>query len=530
MKKLVSSLVFIGLFLFAAPILAQPMIRVGLTNRISESPRVAVSGAVLEIGFEENGQYHERALIHGSAFAFTPNRGFYVRLGNLFASYEQAMEAAVYNPEAAASVPCYIGDGLWVLYFGPFADEAEAMAFAATMVTHGDKTVVTQRTRRIALESAGEVILLLDSPSSFPQVSVPNEEIMTIGGARYRGRVELGRYQGNNITGVNVLPIDEYLYSVVVIEIGSGSHVEALKAQAVAARTFARYRISTNRHAAAGYNLCDTTCCQVYIGVNNEVAHVSAAVRDTSGIMIYHDNRPIEAYFSASSGGHTDSSENVWFAALPYARGVPEKYDEPLPANHIWTRTFTYAELTAIAAANNINVGTVTGIRVARTANDRAQELVIEGTLHHHSLVREEIRRFFAPSPGGWLMSRNFTLTGAPQQQTQPQRNTVFVEGADGTVESDMGLLTVLGGNGLLNPLQSFSGLLNVMSGTGLHFLSPTVSHTPPPPVSTGTVTISGRGNGHGVGMSQIGARGMAERGYTFDEILRWYYTGVEVR
>jgi stage II sporulation protein D len=148
-----------------------------------------------------------------------------------------------------------------------------------------------------------------------------------IGDRWYRGRTRLIR-QGNGITAINLVDMDEYLYSVVGSEVVSTWPIDALKAQAVAARSFALYRRLESR--GKPYDLDPTTNSQVYKGLASESTSTQEAVRQTLGKALTYNGKVILAAFHSSSGGHTENVEDVWSSRLPYLRGVVD-YDQNSP-------------------------------------------------------------------------------------------------------------------------------------------------------------------------------------------------------
>jgi stage II sporulation protein D len=144
-----------------------------------------------------------------------------------------------------------------------------------------------------------------------------------IGDNAYRGSLSL-RQGGDGVRVVNVLPLESYLEGVVPAEMGPKTfpELDALKAQAVAARTYAVARLG--EHEAEGYDLCDSVQCQVYGGALWEHPLSSQAVRDTAGLVILYQGKPIQAFYHSTCGGHTEDGE-VQFPALsgPYLKGVP---------------------------------------------------------------------------------------------------------------------------------------------------------------------------------------------------------------
>ena len=346
-----------------------------------------------------------------------------------------------------------------------------------------------------------------------PQIKAVPGDFILLESSSYRGRIEF-RISGSNFTAINVISIEEYLYGVLPSEMPHSWHMQALMAQAVAARTFAYNRVVTAGHSARGFDICDSTHCQLYEGTAREHANTTQAVRNTSGLMLFHGGRPIMANYFSSSGGATENSEDVWFEARPYLRSVPEIYEvEPL----IWTRSVTWAQLTYAANRIGANIGSVIGFQISGTnINGRVTEITLHGTNGTRSLIRDPLRTFFSPI-GGALPSRWFKLDG---DVVEP--SIVSVTDGISVFDAPLNQLFVLNAQGYLEAIQTGFAYDGEVSSQ-LHD-----THT----VLKGGdgITIHGRGWGHGVGMSQRGAYGMARLGFGFMEILRHYYTGVEIR
>lgn len=168
--------------------------------------------------------------------------------------------------------------------------------------------------------------------------------VVWIGDRWYRGRVLLTR-QGSGITAVNYVDIEDYLYSVVGAEAVPSWPQEALKAQAVAARTYALYKRNTSKNTV--FDLDTTTATQVYKGLGSEYTTTHQAVKATNGQIMTYNNQPILAVFHSSSGGHTENVEDIWTSPLPYLRGVVD-YDQTSPVFQ-WNKTISPSSISRIA-------------------------------------------------------------------------------------------------------------------------------------------------------------------------------------
>lgn len=162
----------------------------------------------------------------------------------------------------------------------------------------------------------------------------PRAGFLSVGGRPYRGIIEIRRTALGRLTIINELDLEAYLYGVVRSEMNPAWPPEALRAQAIAARSLAVY--STGRSGAEGYDVRATTESQVYGGVAAEDPRTSAAVDATRGVVLLYDGRVVFAPYHTDSGGATESSEFVWGGMLPHLRGVADPHSREAP-NHEWT-------------------------------------------------------------------------------------------------------------------------------------------------------------------------------------------------
>jgi len=359
------------------------------------------------------------------------------------------------------------------------------------------------------------------SPQGAPQIRAAVGNTISISSNTYYGVIEFRR-EGSNITAINVVNLEQYLYGVVGMEMSPGNPTEALRAQAVAARTFALYSRNRGRYTTRGFDICDRTCCQAYRGTHRVYASIRSAVRDTQGLVIYAPSGTVPLFtpYFASSGGATANSEHVWTANLSHLRGVLDPH-EPNP--RIWSRTFTWAQLTAAvqAQAPNANIGTVTGISVTRAHFGRVSELTFIGTNGQWTARGEAIRTMFG-HVGGALDSQNFQIVGTTATTTGGTALTISI--TNGFVATNMSATSL----NIVNHLGQISTISNAYVFDG--FTTRNVNQGTTTFTGGTGVTLNGRGWGHGVGMSQQGAIGMAHQGYDFRTILRHFYTNIEIR
>lgn len=159
-----------------------------------------------------------------------------------------------------------------------------------------------------AIEIRGEKVQLKDLQS-------------TISGKKYFGGVRINKSKGF-LAVINLVPVEEYLRGVVPEEMPTSFTKEALKAQAVAARTFTLK--NTGRHKDEGFDLCSTTHCQLYEGVSITSATSDLAIKETRGEVLYYKGSAAMTNFHTDSGGMTESSKEVWGTDQPYLQPVSE--------------------------------------------------------------------------------------------------------------------------------------------------------------------------------------------------------------
>lgn len=206
-----------------------------------------------------------------------------------------------------------------------------------------------------------------------------------IGDRWYRGRVRLIN-TGKGVMAINHIDMESYLYSVVGAEAIATWPLEALKAQAVAARTYAIYKssVSGNRF----YDLDTTTATQVYKGLDTEFYSTLQAVDATKGQVMTYNGKAILAAFHSSSGGHTENVEDVWSSPLPYLRGVVD-YDQLSPVFQ-WTKSFSSNQLSRLIGG----VGTIkTMIPEKTTPHGRVVTMRIVGTAGTKRISGTDLRK-----------------------------------------------------------------------------------------------------------------------------------------
>lgn len=280
-------------------------------------------------------------------------------------------------------------------------------------------------------------------------------------------KIKVHRYATGKVDQV---AFEDYVKGVVASEMPSNFEKEALKAQAVAARTYSlsrylRTQQSGNPSAHPGAPVCDTVHCQVYQDkqglkkakgapwMKSDWKKISAAVEETKGQLIYYNGKIVEqALFHSSSGGKTEDCKDVFTASVPYLVSVNSPYEQDATHKNEKT-TFTISQFTSKmkSACPNKSFGSVTSSNIkilSHSKGGRVEKIKIGNATVTGTIVRSALG----------LYSSNFTIS-----------------------------------------------------------------------IAKGKITFTTKGSGHGVGMSQYGANGMAKAGYGYKDILTHYYKGTKV-
>ncbi len=172
-----------------------------------------------------------------------------------------------------------------------------------------------------------------------------NGRVEIAGVGSYRGALEAVSTDSDaaSLNVIDAVPVDQYVKGVIPNESPASWPQAALRAQALAARSYAlSVQVSGN-----GFDLYDTTASQVYEGISSETAATDEAANATRGQVVMYGGKIAQTYFSACSGGHTESVQNVFFGpAVPYLVGVPDPYDYYCPL-HTWTLRFSGPEISS---------------------------------------------------------------------------------------------------------------------------------------------------------------------------------------
>lgn len=434
------------------------------------------------------------------------------------ATYEDAL-ALSQNSEG---FPAWI-DGVWQVRLGAYVTQEEAQAVADTVggtvvgtSSYGVSVVKTGTAQILFQLDGGEALSLTVKPGLDDSVKTQTH----YRGNRYYGMFQFRRNGGGDLTVINAVNMDDYVSCLLSQEMSSSWPMEALKAQAVCARNYVE---NETRHKSAGFDVCETTHCQAYPGVGGSNERTAQAAAETAGLRAWYEEEPVKTYYYSSNGGGSEDVKNVWGSSIPYLCGVIDPYEETIASKiSYWdyTQTFTGAELNAkvqpYMQSNGYNCAAIVDFKITElTPTGNVKSILFTDVNGKEWPFTQRGASDFRSVLG--LKSIRYTVTKSGETT-----GGAYYTG-DGSTLATMNGVYAIGGDGSTRKL---TGNPYVITSEGTQFLP-----APDGGASTGEVvyTIQSRGWGHSVGMSQWGAYAMAQQGHTFDEILKFYYPGIEI-
>lgn len=388
---------------------------------------------------------------------------FHILLPDDYSDFETASEAA--ESYDSAFVGYFEGD--YRVLIGAYenrdaATEAiEALGIDGTAYSASNRciTVTKTGTTRILFEFDGGNTYGLGVRAISSDKAITKYAIY-----QYYGGFQFTRLTGEKMTVVNLVDVEDYIKGVVSTEMSEGWPLEALKAQAVAARTYAMRNL--NGYSSYGFDVTGTAASQAYSGTSAVGSGIVAAVEATAGQYLTYQNTLCDTVYFSSDGGGTEDSENVFYSALPYLRGVIDPYEEAAASVNSyssWTRSWNADSIAAKVRAQGYSFGTLQDIET------------------------------------------EYSDTG----------NVISI-----TFIDDSGRKVNFSGSNCY-AFCYYSARLNLPS---IHF---TIERST---TNSNVYVFEGGGWGHNVGMSQFGAYAMAKYyDKTYDQILAFYYTGVSL-
>ncbi|MCX7773621.1 MAG: SpoIID/LytB domain-containing protein [Clostridia bacterium] len=529
-------------------------VRVGLYYGKSPASSVALnSKAGLEVGYYQNGQFTTllteagglQTIVRkdayfikstsGSLQEYTPDEGipfigetfgpYHIQIGDKVADLTTAQNlAGTMRQSGVVAYPAY--ENGWAVWTGFYSDitlaNQDIANLSAKLGTASLSVIIPSSSRVIVYNANFEPRLVFgnqDAKLTVRPNAANSPYVLSVNGKQYRGEIELRRYTDSDMTVINILNIEQYLYGVVPGEIESTSPPEALKAQAVAART--HVYMNMNKYSKWGFDVVNSTDSQVYSGFDFEKPSTNLAVDATKGKKVMYNGRLASLFYYSSSGGMTEDNVNVWGSDIAYLKSVADPYEAGTSYNYTWTRTFTAADIKLKLFLSGVEIGDIVSMSAEEyTPAGRVNKLKVVGTLNSITYNKEDIRVILGDKNGTYLPSRMFTINSGSAAGASPASATVL--SGDGTTTT----LQVSGSKAVTaDGTHSLAGTnpLKVLSASGSASLSSSA------PIASGTFVLTGRGWGHGVGMSQEGAKGFARNGYTYDQILMYYFKGTVI-
>lgn len=333
-------------------------------------------------------------------------------------------------------------------------------------------------------------------------------------GYKYYGGFEYYRATGNNINVINVVGLTDYVKGVIPYEMSPSWPEEALKAQALCAKSYSLNNL--HKHRSKGFDLCNTTDCQVYYGTNSSTEYSDNAVKAVEGLFVMYEGEVCQTYYHASSGGYTEDVANIWGTDIPYLKAVEDTYLES-------TRPFSFTadldQISWILQTKGYITKDVTDVYVSKySAVGNVLALTVElkdGTAKTFTGDRARTA-LNSPTLGFTVGSHRYTINGGSPD------DSVNINGMQVSING----LYAQGDGKKAQKIDMEDGLM-ALTANGLE----DITITKPEKIQNtdGKYTITGTGSGHNIGLSQEGAKSMANKGFTFEEIIEFYFTGAEV-
>lgn len=446
---------------------------------------------------------------------------YHIELMTSFADYDEARAVADGFHKGFVA---YI-DGEYHVRIGNHAsyDESAQVLSQTDVLDYGAQIVSPSSTGVVVSVTGTDTVLFEFDCSGLYSLgvqprSVSGEKPVTwFSGYRYYGGFEYQRTTGGYISVINVVDVEDYVKCVIAAEMSNDWPLEALKAQTVCARTYA---LTQTRHRSAGFDVCATVDCQAYTGTSRCNERSDAAADETSGVCIYYDDALVtNAVYYSCNGGASESCKNVWGSDVPYLQGKLDPYEESVAwrfAKYYWSFTATGDELRNVLKSEaNTDIGRVTNVFVSQYSDTgNVIALTFEGTKGSYTAQREKCRTLLN---GVYdhinVRSLHYTVTGG-------DAGTYYINDASSSVTGTGGLY-VISGDGKTVRANASARETYVITADGTATLARESTN------KENIFTFTGAGWGHNVGMSQWGAFAMAEQGYSYRDILEFYYTGI---
>ncbi len=481
-KKIIVLLILFNLISFSY---ADDTVKIGLdyNKNIDE---VTISSETNIYGNLENSRILD---FSSNLLKIYKNNKFHLKINQKF----DTLEDAIIVRDSISENSYLHFNGLWEVYIGNYDTLSEA-----EKSNDGSYQIVSLNDKNLIVKNANNDIVLIYN-SNF-DISFGSDSVIKYNDINYRGNFLFQRNIDSDITVINKLLIEKYLYGVVSKEMPTNWPIEALKAQAVAARNFTYSNIG--KYNYLGFDLTDDINSQVYGGYDAESENTNEAVDETIGCILKSNDSIVVAYYHSNSGGQTESVENVWQSKVPYLVGVKDEYSENTN-NSTWNRSYLISEISEKLNEAGYNIGNIYDINVlSKSENNRIIELEFVGSKGSVILEKGETRKIF-----GYFDIKSMWFDVVKDNEVSYVNNKKYLK-------EPINKMKIITSDGIKN-MDNYSSY-NVFDGISKKEIN----------VKINKIKFDGKGFGHGVGMSQWGANVMANRGYSYEDILLHYYTG----
>ncbi|SHJ87815.1 SpoIID/LytB domain-containing protein [Tepidibacter formicigenes] len=438
---------------------------------------------------------------------------YYIKIEDEFDTIEEALNLK--NDLENEDLNTYIFyDGKFKIYLGSYLEEEECLEGKEELeesFSHYTFEIVSSDDNLIQiLNEGGDTIFLYDSSEDIGIYSLEDNPI-SVDGKKYRGSIIFKRINNSNMTVINRLKLDEYLYGVVPKEMSGSWHIEALKAQAVAARNYAI--MNMGKYKNYGFDLTNDTYSQVYGGYDAEHPNSNKAVDETKNKIMVYNGKIVDALYHSNSGGRTENSENIWSNKVPYLRGVEDSYSIGYP-NDNWSVSFTKNDIQNKLSQNKVDIGELLDIKIEKLSeNGRVLSLKFIGTEGEKEYTKSSARSILGLKSNWFEIVKEGDSNGG---------NSFFIYSSKGSEEiKDISNAKIITSDGIKDIDENTNIYLK-----GYNKIKEIIFSEQ----SVKRYILNGHGWGHGLGMSQWGAKKMAESGFSYEDILRHYYTGIEIQ
>lgn len=418
--------------------------------------------------------------------------------------------------------PAWI-NGEWQVRYGSYGDQDTAQEAADAM----GGTVVGTSGYGVSVVRRGtsKILFQFDGGSDYSLAVNPGLDDSVKAATWLKKNKYYGIFQyrrltsGGDLTISNFLKLDDYAECVTSREMSASWPMEALKAQAICARNFYEQKLADHLHHAQGFDICNTTHCQVYFGMASTNERTAQAAAETSELRIWYQGKQAEIFYYGSNGGATEACKNVWMEDHPYLIGKLDPYEAKVADqiyHYSWTVTYTAQEIADRLRSNKYNCADIVDFQItARTEMGNVKSIAfIDSNGKSWPFTKDSARTILG------LRSLRYTVTNS-----NSSASTSYVVNEGDILSSATGAY-VIGGDGTVSQIFDRPYVIT-SSGVG----QIPVSTVPAASTETGEIvfTINGTGTGHQVGMSQWGAHAMALQGLTYLDILTFYFPGVEI-